>query len=1039
MGTVSYMSPEQAAGARVNASSDWYSVGAMLYEVLTGHPPFTGPSEQILERKQTEDATPPAAHAEVPADLDRLCVELLVRDPEARPSGAKILEVLTPGGSVEEHPPAQRARDSTPFIGRDRELSKLTASLGRIDQGPLIVSIEGESGVGKTALIREFLAQMRRTEKEPSLVLSGRCSERELVPFKAFDTIAEGITEHVHSLGSRITEGDGNPSRVARAMSEAALAFPVFNQIVPSSGDSRSHIRADPLAKRHFAFRGIRELLSALAAQSRVVLCIDDWQWADADSLALLSAILAPPEAPPILVLLIRRSDEQPLELSCPVERLELGNLNAPDAQELARRLLSDAGQTTESAELAVEGIAAESTGHPLFIAELVRQVIASGPTQQRTPRLDDALWSRFSALEPTVRRAAELLATARSPLPLSVLCEAMAAAHQPLAWADLPALMAKLREENLARSDGLRRSDRVDCFHDRVAFAISSHLAEWEQRLCHQALADAFEQTGSLDFESLMVHCRAAGDPNRAARYALMAADRAMDALGFERAAQLYRLYLELPAEERDLALVHQKLGEALSNLGRGREAADAYLAAVASGSTDRHVELSRLAADQLFRSGYVDDAVALIEQVFKTLGLSFPKSPQQALLWLASRRLQLRVRGIGFRRRNSNAIPPIALARVDASWSVAIGLSTVDNLRGAYLQSRHLLMALELGEPFRVLRAIATEAGYRATAGVSANRSVDQLLDAADALARDLGDPYAFGFTHLARGMGMFLRGDWTEARLACIAAESIFEGRPVMASWELATARMFSLYSHFYLGDLATIRKRVPELVREAEGRGDLYAATSLRLSLCNLAWLLADQPNEARLHLIEADDRWSHQGVHLQHYWSMVAWVNLELYDANPMLAYERVIRGLPLLKRSLLLRIEAVRIETAWLRARAAIALAKEDATRREELLRDAERCGRRLVREKLEWAQAVGHVALAGVFSVRGDDVESRTRLREGARLADHCGLRTVAMAARRCMGELETDGPNSASVGAIARPDRWAAVMTPGLSAVDG
>jgi hypothetical protein len=278
------------------------------------------------------------------------------------------------------------------------------------------------------------------------------------------------------------------------------------------------------------------------------------------------------------------------------------------------------------------------------------------------------------------------------------------------------------------------------------------------------------------------------------------------------------------------------------------------------------------------------------------------------------------------------------------------------------------------------------------------------------------------------------MFLRGDWNEARLACEGAESIFEGRPVMASWELATARLLLLWSLFYLGDLSGIRRRVPELVREAEGRGDLYAATSFRLGLCTFAWLIADEPAEARRQLLVADARWSHQGVHLQHYWSTVAWVNLELYEGHPAAAYERVSRITPLLKRSLLLRLEAVRIELAWHRIRAAIALAREDASRRQALLREAEQGARRMLGERLEWARAVGHVALAGVASIKGNDHEAELRLSEGARLADQCGFRTVAIEARRCMGDLPAVGPDRASIDAVVRPDRWAAVFNPGL-----
>lgn len=83
--------------------------------------------------------------------------------------------------------------------------------------------------------------------------------------------------------------------------------------------------------------------------------------------------------------------------------------------------------------------------------------------------------------------------------------------------------------------------------------------------------------------------------------------------------------------------------------------------------------------------------------------------------------------------------------------------------------------------------------------------------------------------------------------------------------MASWELASARLFLLFSHFFLGNLAAIQRRVPELVREAVGRGDLFASTNLRLSVCNVAWLVADDPTEARRHLQEAEACCPKQGA------------------------------------------------------------------------------------------------------------------------------------------------------------------------------
>jgi hypothetical protein len=233
---------------------------------------------------------------------------------------------------------------------------------------------------------------------------------------------------------------------------------------------------------------------------------------------------------------------------------------------------------------------------------------------------------------------------------------------------------------------------------------------------------------------------------------------------------------------------------------------------------------------------------------------------------------------------------------------------------------------------------------------------------------------------------------------------------------------------------VGELAIIRRRVPELIVEAEARGDLYAATCFRLGFCNLAWLIADEPEQARHSLEEADRRWSVRGMHLQHYFSMLGWVHLDLYRGRPDAAYARVERIWPRLRRALFFRIESLRIEAHWLRARTALALAQEDPTGRRALLLEATRCARALASERPQWAKTVSCLVMAGVANMEGDPARGRVALRAALEAAERCGLDVVADVARRLLGLAA--GAAAGSDDVIVRPDRWAALFAPGVSA---
>ena len=103
VGTVRYMAPEHATADVPSPSSDWYSVGVVLYEALVGEPPFVGSAVDVLSMKMQMDSVPAAERVlGVPEDLDALCRALLQREPDQRPTGLEILQRL--GGTRSMRP-----------------------------------------------------------------------------------------------------------------------------------------------------------------------------------------------------------------------------------------------------------------------------------------------------------------------------------------------------------------------------------------------------------------------------------------------------------------------------------------------------------------------------------------------------------------------------------------------------------------------------------------------------------------------------------------------------------------------------------------------------------------------------------------------------------------------------------------------------------------------------------------------------------------------------------------------------------------------
>jgi non-specific serine/threonine protein kinase len=197
LGTPAYMSPEQCLGGELDARSDVYSLGCVLYEMLTGAAPFrAGSAAALLVKHVLEAPSPPSRHRpDVPAGLEAAVMQALAKRPEGRfQTAADFGRALGPPRPVGHETPAvtlevaslvrPKAPNNLPqpltsFVGRERRVAELRERL----DGARLVTLVGPGGIGKTRLALEAASELLGEYPDGAFVVElATASDPELVP-----------------------------------------------------------------------------------------------------------------------------------------------------------------------------------------------------------------------------------------------------------------------------------------------------------------------------------------------------------------------------------------------------------------------------------------------------------------------------------------------------------------------------------------------------------------------------------------------------------------------------------------------------------------------------------------------------------------------------------------------------------------------------------------------------------------------------------------------------------------------------------------
>jgi hypothetical protein len=382
VGTFGYMPPEQALGQEVTPQADLYSLGAMLYELVTGAPPFVGDDATavISQHLNTAPVRPSLRSEHCPPDLEALILRLLAKAPADRPASAS--EVLAAMDGID--PESRSASDShlNPldrlargvFVGREGELERLREAADEAFAGRgSVLMLVGEPGIGKTRTAQELetYARMRGAQ-----VLWGRAHEASGAPaYWPWVQIgrAWGRANDVRAL-SEVLQGAG--AELVRLFPELPSILGQEPQELPPVADESAQFRL---------FDSYVSFLRAASDDSPLVVVLDDIHWADKPTLLLLQHMAR--EVSNARLLLVGTYRDTELSRTHPLsealaelnresgfQRVVLRGLEEP---EVRAYLAATTGR--EPARDLVTRIFEETEGNPFFLAEVVNLMTEEG------------------------------------------------------------------------------------------------------------------------------------------------------------------------------------------------------------------------------------------------------------------------------------------------------------------------------------------------------------------------------------------------------------------------------------------------------------------------------------------------------------------------------------------------------------------------------------------------------------------------------------------------------------------------------------
>lgn len=829
VGTVEYISPEQVLGGEVDLRADLYSLGVILYELLTGQPPFRSPDTVSLLLKHAYEIAPPPRLVNPRADptLSAVVERLLAKDPADRyPSARATLEALldrasaspAPSSSILHLQPRPQGLFPPRLVGREDALARMQALLSRSRDGtPGLVLVAGEGGIGKSRLIEECAKSARMMG---FAVVAGTAHEEQGYAFAPFLPILDALAREC--ANDWVGAAPGN-TVLAEAASALARLAPRWRQLLPLQGEATDRTVAPGSAanaeeERYQVFGALFEVADRVARGRGLLIVVEDLHHADPLSLDLLSYLLRSAEVqgggrPLRLSIVVSVRDEE-IETGSALARWREGVLRSPSALEIRLSRLGPADVAAMAQSMlgveavptpVVSWLMAESQGVPFVIAELLAAFVGDGGLTRSAGRIElrrglsgelsfpselpqtvaETVRRRLQKLGEEERKVAAAAAVIGPFVPFDLLAAATGLAEDALLDhlqvllarrilvesredPDLFLFPSKIARDVLFRDQMDRRRRRA---HERVAEALAARV----ERRPEDAVALAHHLLQAGKKEAALPHLLAALALHRQRAHndeALAAARRAVELLdeGIPPPSPLTRLTLTRDLGEIEAALCnYERAAAAFATLGE---------AAAAAGAADLEIEALLGRADVDLRRG---EYLAAEPRVARALALAATSGARE----LEARGHTARGRIAWHLGRPDEALREfnegLACTSLPATQATALNnMGYAHFAMGAFVAadrffSQSLLVARSRDNLLAIARSLEAKASVAQRIAAYAEGET-ALAEAATIMVR-IGDRRGEAYCALSRGNIAAFHGRWLHALERYGEAEAVF----------------------------------------------------------------------------------------------------------------------------------------------------------------------------------------------------------------------------------------------------------------------